>query len=123
MPAPCAPIPFGGSTDASEYRAYVDQVLVKSPQPGDVVVMDNLAPHKVAGIKESVERAGAKVRYLLPYSPDIDPNEKIWSKVKTRLRFRTTRTFETLISAIGHALICVPPHHCRYYFHGCQDAT
>ncbi len=104
LSGPCAPAVFDGPTDSDVFRAYVQQVLVKSLLPGDVVVMDNLAPHKAAGIREAIEKVGATVRYLPPYSADYNPIEKMWSQIKSHLRAACARTFQTLLHAIGNAL-------------------
>jgi transposase len=123
LSGPCAPAVFDGPTDSEVFRAYVEQVLVPALLPGDVVVMDNLAPHKAAGIEQAIERAGATVRYLPPYSADFNPIEKMWSQIKSHLRAMAARTFETLITAIGDALDRVTPQHCRGFFNSCQYAT
>jgi len=123
LSGPCAPAVFDGPTDSDVFRAYVQQVLVKALSPGDVVVMDNLAPHKAAGIQEAIEKVGATVRYLPPYSADFNPIEKMWSHVKSHLRATAARTLDALITTIGHALDRVTPHHCRGFFSSCRYAT
>lgn len=89
----CAPWPFEGAMDGEMFLAWVRQGLVPALQPGDLVIMDNLATHKVAGVRQAVESAGARLRYLPPYSPDFNPIENLWSKIKQfprRLAPRTT---------------------------------
>lgn len=81
-----APMTVAGAVDAIVFRTYVEQVLCPTLCPGEVVVMDNLPAHKVSGIRELIEGAGAKLIYLPPYSPDLNPIEKCWSKIKTALR-------------------------------------
>ena len=93
-----------GPTDAAVFQAYVEQVLVPNLQAGDIVVMDNLAPHKMAGVAEAIEAVGAEVWYLPPYSPDLNPIEKLWAKVKAFLRKVKARTEEALFRAIAAAL-------------------
>lgn len=115
-----------GPTDTAVFRAYVDQVLVPSLRPGDVVVMDNLAPHKSVGVAEAVASAGAAVWYLPPYSPDFNPIEKMWSKIKASLRKAKARTQEALINAVGAALQTVTPSDAMGWFKAsgyCYEST
>lgn len=99
-----APAVFDGPMDGDCFRAYVEQVLAPTLSPGDIVIMDNLASHKVAGIKEAIEATGAVLRYLPPYSPDLNPIEQAIAKLKSHLRKEAARTLETLIQAIARAL-------------------
>ena len=87
-----APSVFDGPIDGASFRAYVEQCLVPMLRPGDIVVMDNLASHKVAGIREAIEAAGAELRYLPPYSPDLNPIEQFFVKLKALLRKAAART-------------------------------
>ena len=80
------------ATDGDVFKAYVEQVLCAALRPGDVVVMDNLSAHKVAGIRQLIESSGAQLLYLPPYSPDLNPIEKAWSKFKKFLRDAKART-------------------------------
>ncbi len=114
-----APMVLDGACDGVCFRAYVDQVLVPSLRPGDIVVMDNLGAHKVAGVVEAIERAGAKVWYLPPYSPDLNPIEKMWSKIKNSLRRTKARTQESLWEAIGEALRNVTDSDAKGWFQSC----
>jgi len=118
-----APAIFDGPTDSDVFRAYVQQVLVKALGPGDVVVMDNLAPHKAAGIKEAIEAAGASVLYLPPYSPDFNPIECLWSKVNKYLRSLNARFFDALSDGVAAALDTVTTNDCGGYFLNCGYAT
>ena len=118
-----ASIVFDGPTDAIVFRGYVEQCLAPALQAGDIVVMDNLASHKVTGVKEAIESVGASVWYLPPYSPDLNPIEKMWSKVKTWLRRVAARTVDGLIQAIGEALHAVDADECRAYFRSCGYDT
>lgn len=117
-----ASIVFDGPTDAIVFRSYVQQCLAPALTPGDIVVMDNLASHKVAGVREAIDEVGASVWYLPPYSPDLNPIEKLWSKVKTWLRRIAARTVEGLIQAVGDALRAVSARECRAYLKSCGYA-
>ena len=108
-----------GATDAAVFGAYVDHVLVPSLRPGDVVVMDNLAPHKVASVAEAIASVGATAWYLPPYSPDFNPSEKMWSKIKAFLRKVKARTPEALLNAIATALRTVSVFDVAAWFKSC----
>lgn len=99
-----APMVVDGATDTDVFTAYVEQVLAPSLRPGDILVVDNLSPHKAAGIRERIEAAGAELWYLPPYSPDMNPIEGMWSKIKAWLRKVKARTFDTLVEAVAEAL-------------------
>jgi transposase len=110
-----APCVLDGPMDGESFRAYVEQCLVPTLRQGDIVVMDNLASHKVAGIKQAIEGAGAELRYLPPYSPDLNPIEQLFAKIKALLRKAAARTYDTLITAIADALTKVAPTECGNY--------
>jgi transposase len=110
-----APCVLDGPMDGESFRAYVEQCLVPTLRQGDIVVMDNLASHKVAGIKQAIEGAGAELRYLPPYSPDLNPIEQLFAKIKALLRKAAARTYDTLIAAIADALTKVAPTECGNY--------
>lgn len=93
-----------GATDGAVFRAFVEQVLCPTLTAGDIVVMDNLRAHKVAGIEEAITRCGARLIYLPPYSPDLSPIEPCWSKLKMCLRRIGARTREALEEAITQAI-------------------
>ncbi len=118
-----ASVVFDGPTDAIVFRGYVEQCLAPSLTPGDIVVMDNLSSHKVAGVREVIESVGASVWYLPPYSPDMNPIEKMWSKIKTWLRRVAARTAEGLIHAVGDAFRAVDAEECRAYLRSCGYDT
>jgi transposase len=99
-----APVTFEGGTDGEAFKAYIQQVLVPQLWPGACVVMDNFSSPKVAGVKEAIEAAGARLVYLSPYSPDFNPIENCWSKLKTFLRSKAARTHEALQKAIKDAI-------------------
>ena len=113
-----APLVIDGAMDSAVFRGYVEQALVSTLRPGDVVVMDNLSPHKTQGVQEAIEAAGARLRYLPPYSPDFNPIESMWSKVKEFLRSVRARTEERLLDGIGDALRSVTPQDCQGFFRG-----
>lgn len=114
-----APLVIEGAMDARVFRGYVERMLAPTLRPGDVVVMDNLAAHKTVGVQEAIEATGATVRYLPAYSPDFNPIEHMWSKVKEHLRAKAARTKGRLVQAIASALRSVTPDDCRGCFRGC----
>ncbi len=112
-----------GATDTESFRTYVQAVLVPTLRPGDIIVMDNLSPHKSDPTLALITQAGAQVLFLPAYSPDLNPIELMWSKVKNWLRGIEARTHAELIVAIGQALSRVTPQdainwfvHCGYSF-------
>jgi len=111
-----APMLLDGPMHGSAFRAYVEQVLVPELSPGDVVVMDNLPAHKVAGVRETIEAAGAKLLYLPPYSPDFNPIEMAFSKLKALLRKTAARTVDDLWDAVAQSLDAFTPNECANYF-------
>lgn len=113
----CMALP--GATDTESFRAYVEHVLAPTLRPGDIVVMDNLAPHKSEPTIELIEAAGATALFLPPYSPDLNPIEKMWSKIKALLRKAAAREHDALIRAIGRALDQVSPQEARNFFASC----
>jgi transposase len=108
-----------GATDTESFRAYVEMVLVPTLRTGDVVVMDNLSPHKSDPTLALIRAAGAQVLFLPAYSPDLNPIEKMWSKIKARLRAMEARTPEDLVRAIGQALAQVTPQDALGWFASC----
>ena len=123
LKGPQAPWLFGGAMDGELFLAWVKQGLVPCLEREDVVILDNLATHKVAGVREAIEAVGARLEYLPPYSPDFNPIEPMWSKVKHWLRSVEARNHADLITAIGQALARVTPQdalnwfaHCGYSF-------
>jgi len=110
-----APCVLDGPMDGDSFRAYVEQFVVPILRPGDVVVMDNLASHKVAGIRTAIEAAGAELRYLPPYSPDFNPIEQFFAKLKALLRKAAARTVDALIAAIANILAAVTSQECANY--------
>jgi transposase len=114
-----ATLAFEGATDAVAFQAYVEQVLVPCLRPGDIVVLDNLAAHKGAAVARAVRKVGVGVWYLPPYSPDFNPIEKVWSKVKAYLRKAAARTTEALWDVLGEALATVTTQDCQNCFDHC----
>jgi transposase len=101
------------------FRAYVEQFLAPALEPGDVVVLDNLAAHKVDGVRQAIAAARASILYLPPYSPDLNPIEQLFAKLKALLRNAVARTREELWSTIGRLLNACPPVQCQHYLSHC----
>jgi transposase len=111
-----APMILDGPMNGDAFLAYVEQVLVPTLGQDDIVVMDNLPAHRRAGVREAIESAGARLRFLPPYSPDFNPIENAFAKLKALLRKAAARTIEDLWNAIGDALPLFTPHECANYF-------
>ncbi|MDD4061555.1 MAG: IS630 family transposase, partial [Kiritimatiellae bacterium] len=107
------------ATDAEIFQAYVQKILVPTLRPGDIVVMDNLGSHKRPAVEKAVVSAGARVEYLPAYSPDLNPIEKMWSKIKAHLRAAEARTSRTLHAAIRKAFDSVTPEDAGSWFASC----
>ena len=114
-----APLVLDGPMDGVAFLAYVRQVLVPGLKPDDIVIMDNLPAHKVKGVREAIESAGAHLFYLPPYSPDLNPIENAFSKLKAILRKAAPRTIEDLWAAIAAALDTFTPSQCSNVFAAC----
>ena len=108
-----------GPTDREVFRAYVRSVLVPSLRPGDIVVLDNLGPHNDSEVQKLIEGAQSQLMFLPPYSPDFNPIEEMWSKIKTYLRNAKARTKEELYKAIGAALKTVTAQDAKGWFSLC----
>ncbi len=111
-----APMVLDGAMNGIAFRAYVSQILVPTLLPGDIVVMDNLPAHKAEGVREAIERAGAELRYLPPYSPDFNPIEMAFSKLKALMRAKAERSVEALWKAVGTLIPLFAPTECANYF-------
>jgi len=111
-----APMVLDGPINGVAFQAYVDQVLVPELEPGDIVVMDNLGSHKGAGVRAAIEAAGASLLYLPPYSPEFNPIENAFAKLKAMLRKAAARTVEGLWSTIGRIVDTFTPDECANYF-------
>ena len=103
------------------FLAYLDHVLCPVLAPGDVVVMDNLSSHKVQGVSERIQARGAELLYLPPYSPDLNPIEKAWSKLKEMLRAAKAQTSHDLYQAIRNALPQISSENATAWFRTCQN--
>jgi transposase len=113
LTAPCV---IDGPMNGNAFLAYVEQILAPSLSPGDIVVMDNLSAHKVPGIRDAIEGAGAKLLYLPPYSPDFNPIEQLFAKLKALLRKAAERSVEGLWNRIAELLNAFTPAECTNYF-------
>jgi transposase len=111
-----APLVLDGPMNAEAFRAYVMQILTPTLRPGDIVVMDNLPAHKSTAVRTAIEAVGATLRYLPPYSPDFNPIENAFAKLKAILRKAAARTIDDLWNAIRDALPTFSPQECRNYF-------
>lgn len=111
-----APLVLDGPMDGGTFLAYVEQMLVPELRPGDIVIMDNLSAHKVTGVRDAIEGAGATLVYLPPYSPDFNPIEMAFAKLKALLRSVRARTIDDLWKAIADALDQFTALECRNYF-------
>ena len=111
-----APMVLDGAMNGVAFRAYVEQILAPTLAPGDIVIMDNLPAHKAAGIREAIEDTGAELRFLPPYSPDFNPIEMAFSKLKALLRARAERTVTALWNAVGDVIDLFKPGECVNYF-------
>jgi transposase len=123
LDGPCAPWLFEGAMDGEMFLAWVVHGLAPALQKGDLVIMDNLATHKVSGVLEAIEAVGARLLYLPPYSPDFNPIENMWSKIKQILRSLAPRTETELILAAKIAFEAVSTADCLGFFSNAQYAT
>jgi transposase len=106
-------------TDGDVFLAFLEQVLGPTLQPGHIVVLDNLAAHKVEGVRGHIESRGAQLLYLPPYSPDFNPIEQAWSKLKQLLRGVKARLLDQLEPAIARAIAAITPQNAQAFFHHC----
>jgi transposase len=113
LTAPCV---IDGPMNGDAFLAYVEQILVPTLKPGDIVVMDNLSSHKLPAIREAIEAAGARLLYLPPYSPDFNPIENAYAKFKSLLRKAAARTVDSLEIAIADAFHAFTPQECANFF-------
>jgi transposase len=118
-----APMVLDGPMDGNAFIAYVEQVLVPELGQGDIVIMDNLPAHKVTGVKQAIEKAGANLLYLPPYSPDFNPIEMAFSKFKALLKKAAARTVDDLWKLIGSLIGKFTSKECKNYFNaaGCEQ--
>ena len=118
-----APCVFDGPINGASFRAYVEQLLTPTLRPGDIVVMDNLGSHKSAAIRHAIRAAGARLFYLPPYSPDLNPIEQVFAKLKTLMRKLRARTVEAVWRGIGSLLSHLSPTECANYFRNAGYAS
>lgn len=110
-----APLVLDGPIDGESFRAYVEQFLAPALHPGQIAIMDNLPSHKVAGVREAIEAVGARVLYLPRYSPDLNPIEQLFAKLKALIRKAAARTVDALWAALADILRAIEPDECRNY--------
>ena len=115
----CAPAVFDGPIDNPTFLAYVEQVLVPALRPGDVVVLDNLAVHKQPAVRAAIEQAGGHLRFLPPSSPDLNPIELAFAKLKAFLRAARPRTFDQVVELVRIAITLFTPQECVNFVHHC----
>ena len=120
LTAPCV---FDGPIDGACFRAYVDQQLVPTLKPGDIVIMDNLGSHKSAAVRHSIRAAGARLWFLPPYSPDLNPIEQAFAKIKHWMRLAQKRTVEDTWRYIGALIDTFKPDECSNYFENAGYAS
>lgn len=123
LQGPCAPWLFEGPVNGEMFLAWVEQGLGPALRPGEVVILDNLATHKIRGVREAIQARGARLLYLPPYSPDFNPIEPMWSKIKQVLRSHAPRSDEQLLLAAKAAFQSISPADCRGFFFSAQYAT
>lgn len=111
-----APCVFDGPINGQCFRAYVEQELVPVLKPGDIVIMDNLGSHKSAAIRQAIKAAGARLWFLPPYSPDLNPIEQAFSKIKHAMRLAQKRTIEDTWRHVGNLVNNIPADECANYF-------
>ena len=114
-----APMVTDGPINGEMFLAYVREFLCPTLQPGDIVILDNLSSHKVSGVEEAIRATGATLLYLPPYSPDFNPIEKFFSKLKSLLRKAAKRSIDALWKQIGDLLDTVTPNECSNFFASC----
>ena len=110
-----APCVLDGPINGASFRAYIEQMLVPALKPGDIVVMDNLGSHKSGAVRKAIRSAGARIFFVPPYSPDLNPIEQVFAKLKTLLRKAEERTIEGVWTRIGSLLDCFTPGECANY--------
>jgi len=120
LTAPCV---FNGPINGQSFRAYVEQQLVPVLKPGDIVIMDNLGSHKAAAIRKMIQAAGARLWYLPPYSPDLNPIEQVFAKIKHWMRVAQKRTIEDTWRQVGHLIATIQPAECTNYFENAGYAS
>ncbi len=120
LTAPCV---FDGPINGQCFRAYVEQQLVPVLKPGDIVIMDNLGSHKATAVRQAIQAAGARLWYLPPYSPDLNPIEQTFAKIKHWMRMEQKRTVEDTWRHLGQLLETLKPDECLNYFENAGYAS
>jgi transposase len=118
-----APCVFDGPIDGVSFLAYTEQILVPTLRRGDIVIMDNLGSHKGVAVRRAIQSAGARLFFLPPYSPDLNPIEQVFAKLKTLLRKAAERTIEATWKKIGQLLQCFEPSECAAYLRNAGYAS
>ena len=113
LTAPCV---LDGPVDGESFRAYIEQLLVPTLNPGDIVIMDNLGSHKTPAVSQMIAAAGAELRYLPPYSPDLNPIEQVFSKIKHWMRMAQKRNLDDTCQHLGSLVLGIKPEECSNYF-------
>ena len=113
LTAPCV---LDGPINGLTFQAYVEQILVPTLMPGDIVIIDNLGSHKGSAIRHAIDQAGATLHFLPPYSPDLNPIEQVFAKLKTMLRKTAARSLDALWGAVGQLLDRFSAQECARYF-------
>jgi transposase len=120
LAAPCV---IDGPIDGASFLAYIEQILVPTLRPGDIVIIDNLGSHKGKAVRRAIRAAGARLFFLPQYSPDLNPIEQLFAKLKTLLRKAAKRTLEATWRQIGRLLSAFSPHECANYFRNAGYAS
>lgn len=118
-----APCVFDGPINGAAFKAWVEQALAPTLYKGDIVILDNLSSHKVAGVRDAIEARGAKLEYLPPYSPDLNPIEQVFAKLKNFLRKTSAQTLDALEDAIATGLNLFSPAECANYIRNSGYST
>ena len=118
-----APFLVDGPVDADAFTTYLEQVLCPQLRPGDTLILDNLSTHKISNVHRLLSACGARVRYLPPYSPDLNPIELAFAKLKAHLRKAAARTLEDLMAAVAQALNSFSAQHCQGFFRHARYAS
>lgn len=118
-----APCVFDGPINGDLFRAYVEQVLAPTLRPGDVVIMDNLGSHKGPAVRKAIRAAGAHLLFLPPYSPDLNPIEQVFAKLKHLMRTASERTVKTVWKRLGTVLDSFSPQECANYLRNAGYAS
>lgn len=120
LSAPCV---FDGPINGQSFRAYVEQILVPTLRPGDIVVMDNLGSHKSQAVRDAIAAVGAQLLFLPPYSPDLNPIEQTFSRIKHHMRMASERTVTETWKRVGTLIETVRPKECANYFQNAGYAS